>query len=150
MQPTDIDAEIDTRFCANITISSNEFECCLPCPATDWVYSEAWEEQSKIGNYVSIASLILNSWLLLTFIILPEEKSHRHYLSIGLTVSFLMIAIAFVIPLGTKPDFCYNDITPNNLHTDLSCAFTGAFVEVGAMGVVVWSMFTSSSRYLTF
>ena len=57
----------------------------------------------------------------------------------------MLIAIAFVIPLGTSPDFCYNDITPNDLHTDLSCGFTGAFVEAGAMGVVVWSKDSSRS-----
>lgn len=88
---------------------------------------------------------MLNGLLLLTFIVLPEDKSHRHYMSVGLTVSLIMIAMAFVIPLGTQPDFCYNDITPNNLHTDLSCGFTGALVEAGAMGVVVWSRSSDSS-----
>ena len=51
----------------------------------------------------------------------------------------ILIAIAFIIPLGTKPDFCHNAITPKNLHTDSSCAATGVFVEAGAMGAVVWS-----------
>lgn len=51
----------------------------------------------------------------------------------------ISIAVAFIVPLGTKPDFCYNDITPNDLHTDLSCAFTGVLIEAGAMGAVVWS-----------
>lgn len=114
----------------------------MPCPATDWAYSDDFNKQSLIANYVSLASLVLNILLLLSFIVLPEEKSHRHYMSIGLTVSLILMNIAFVIPLGTKPDYCYNDITPNDLHTDLSCGFTGALVEAGAMGVVVWSTWT--------
>lgn len=113
--------------------------CCLPCPSTDWVYSDGFDNQARIANYVSIISLVLNTFLLVTFIAIPGEKSHRHYLSIGLTVSLILIAIAFVIPLGTKPDFCHNAITPNNLHTDASCGTTGAFLELGAMGAVVWS-----------
>jgi hypothetical protein len=113
--------------------------CCLPCPRTDWVYSGDFQDRNHIANYVSIISLVLNTFLLVTFIVIPREKSHRHYLSIGLTASLILIAIAFAIPLGTKPDFCHNAITPNNLKTDASCGATGVFLELGAMGAVVWS-----------
>lgn len=132
--------DISGRFCANVTDGLSTLSCCLPCPSTDWVYSDSFSRQSRISNYASIVSLIFNIFLLLTFIVLPRDKSHRHYLSIGLTASLILIAIAFVIPLGTKPDFCHNDITPNNMRTDASCAATGVFLELGAMGAVVWSM----------
>jgi len=89
--------------------------------------------------------LILNSVLLLTYIVLPEEKSHRHYLSIGLTLSLILLSIAFIIPLGTKPDECFNEITPDNMHTDMSCAWTGALFSLGFMGAVVWSKYIVSS-----
>ena len=103
------------------------------------MYTNAFERNNRVANYVSIISLICNAFLLVTFFVLPQEKSHRHYLSIGLTISLILIAIAFVIPIGANPNFCYNDITPNDLHTDAACAVTGIFVEAGAMGTVVWS-----------
>ena len=140
-----VDMELTTntdvlrRFCVDLTKEGSTTSCCLPCPLTHWVYSDSFPQQTRIANYVSIMSLICNTFLLLTFLIIPQENSHRHYLSTGLTVSLNAIAVAFIIPLGTDPDFCYNAITPNNLHTDLSCAFTGVLVEAGAMGAVVWS-----------
>jgi hypothetical protein len=48
--------------------------------------------------------------------------------------------IAFIIPLGVKPDQCHNQITPNDMHSSLSCAFTGALLLFGGWMVVVWSM----------
>ena len=120
--------------------------CCLPCPLTDWVFADDFEKQIPAANYVAIVSLICTTLLLLTFAVLPEEKSHRHYLSVGVTVSLLLLSLAFIIPLGTKPDYCYNDITFDDMHTDVGCAWTGALLLAGAMGTVVWSKFLPSSR----
>ena len=130
-----------------MTQGLSDLTCCLPCPSTEWLYSDAFPRKARLANYISTASLILHSFLFLTFIVIPREKSHRHYLSIGLTVSFILIAIAFVIPLGTKPDFCHNVITPNDLHTNASCAATGVFLELGAMGAVVWSRMLPHPRF---
>ena len=135
-----IQAEMSGRLCANINQGLSTLSCCLPCPRTDWAYSDDFQNKTHIANYVSVISLILNTFLLVTFIIIPREKSHRHYLSIGLTASLMLIAIAFIIPLGTKPEFCHDAITPNNLNTDASCGTTGVLLELGAMGAVVWSM----------
>ena len=96
----------------------------------------------RLASYISIASLVFNVFLLVTFFVLPREKSHRHYLSVGLSASFVLVAIAFIIPLGTKPDLCYNDITPHNEKTQASCGATGVLVELGAMGAVVWSTYS--------
>lgn len=131
--------EISGRLCTNINQGLSTLSCCLPCPRTDWVYSDDFQDRTRIANYVSIISLVLNTFLLVTFIVLPREKSHRYYLSIGLTASLILIAIAFVIPLGTNTDFCHNAITPHNLKTDASCGATGVILELGAMGAVVWS-----------
>lgn len=53
--------------------------------------------------------------------------------------------LAFVIPLGVKPNQCFDEITPNNMHTSLTCAFSGAFIVGGALTVTVWSRHPSSS-----
>ncbi|KAK5133052.1 hypothetical protein LTR08_008257 [Meristemomyces frigidus] len=132
--------ELSGRFCANIT---EGMACCLPCPITDWVFANEFKKRAPIASYISVASFVVNILLLLTFLVLPEEKSHRHYLSIGVTVSLLMLSLAFIIPLGTKPELCHNDITPNNMYTDVGCAFTGALLLAGAMGAVVWILLRS-------
>ena len=113
--------------------------CCLPCPISDWVFADAFKQRVPLASKVSVVSFVLNLLLLLTFVALPEEKSHRHYLSVGVTVSLLLLSLAFIIPMGTKPDLCYNAITPNNMYTDVGCGFTGALLLSGAMGAVVWS-----------
>ena len=35
-------------------------------------------------NYISIASFALCCFVLLSYVVLPAEKSHRHYLNVGL------------------------------------------------------------------
>jgi hypothetical protein len=47
--------------------------------------------------------------------------------------------MAFVIPLGAKPPQCYNAITPNDMFSSLTCAFSGAFLIAGGLAVTVWS-----------
>lgn len=56
--------------------------------------------------------------------------------------------IAFIIPLGTKPDQCYNEITPNDMHSSLSCAFTGALLLFGGWVVVVFSFIRTVAFHL--
>lgn len=47
--------------------------------------------------------------------------------------------LSFIIPLGTKPNECHNAITPNDMHSDRSCAWSGALLEAGSMAGVAWS-----------
>ena len=46
--------------------------------------------------------------------------------------------MAFIVPLGSKPNECHDSITPNDIHSDLSCAFSGSFVTYGGFGAVMW------------
>lgn len=43
-----------------------------------------------------------------------------------------------IVPLGTKPDMCFDAITPNDMYTSQSCAWSGALLLAGAMGIVSW------------
>ncbi|KAK3635706.1 hypothetical protein LTR56_014582 [Elasticomyces elasticus] len=135
-----VGGDIGARFCA---APNPALLCCLPCPISDWVFSDTFKHQAPTANYVGILTFVLNILLLLTYIVLPEEKSHRHYLSVGLTVSLILLSIAFIIPISTKPDQCFNEITPDSMHSDLSCAWTGALFSVGFMGAVVWILLRS-------
>jgi hypothetical protein len=68
-------------------------------------------------NYLSILSVTLCSFLLLSFLVLPAAQSHRHYLSIGLLIPVLLISLSFAIPVSTNPDYCYDTITPSDMHS---------------------------------
>lgn len=76
--------------------------------------------------------------MLATYASLPKERSHGDYLAVGLLGSLICVAGAFIIPLGSDPSLCHDAITPNNLHSDTSCACTGLLLEVGAIGSVYW------------
>lgn len=134
---TDAFAEVSARFCADPVPG---LTCCLSCPLSYWVFDDNFDHQAASANWVGVVGFILNSLMLLTYILCPEEKSHRHYLSVGLTVSLLLLGLTFVVPLSTKPNQCYDEITPNNMRSDLSCAWSGALLLAGAMGAVTWSM----------
>lgn len=82
--------------------------------------------------------MILCSFLMLSFAVLPSEATHRHYLSVGLLFPVLFISFAFAIPVTSNPDMCYDAITPNDMHSSLSCAWTGSLVTIGGIGSVVW------------
>jgi hypothetical protein len=50
-----------------------------------------------------------------------------------------MKQLAFVIPLGSDPDQCYDGITPNDMYTSMTCAWSGAFLLAGALAGSMWS-----------
>lgn len=122
--------------------------CCLPCPATDFIYPSVFKSWYRAAEILNIVGLVLLSFLLVCYIILPPEKSRRHYLSNCLIVAAMMMALAFVIPYGTRPPQCYDEITPNDMYSDLSCAFTGAFLIAGGMSMAVWIFIRALSMHL--
>jgi hypothetical protein len=102
------------------------------------VYPSEWKLQLKVPNYLSILSVVLCLFLLVSFAVLPPEASHRHYLSVGLLFPVLFISLSFVIPAGSDPPLCFDDITPHDMRSSLSCAWTGTLVALGGLGSVVW------------
>ncbi|KAF1978368.1 hypothetical protein BU23DRAFT_563979 [Bimuria novae-zelandiae CBS 107.79] len=112
--------------------------CCFPCPIQDWLYPSQWQDQLRVPNYLSILSVALCLFLLLSFAVLSPETTHRHYLSVGLLFSVLSISLSFAIPVSTDPDLCVDAITPHDMHTSTSCTATGSLVTLGGVGSVVW------------
>ncbi|KAH7088569.1 hypothetical protein FB567DRAFT_569390 [Paraphoma chrysanthemicola] len=119
-------------------VESKEVSCCFPCPIQDWVYAPEWQNRLRIPNYLSIISALLCSFLLVSFLTLPAARSHRHYLSTCLLISVLLISLSFAIPVSTQPSYCYDAITPADMHTSMSCAWTGSLIALGGLGCVVW------------
>jgi hypothetical protein len=55
-----------------------------------------------------------------------------------LLIPVLFISLSFAIPVSTKPSYCYDAITPADMHDSMSCAWTGSLVTLGGLGCVVW------------
>lgn len=117
-------------------------------------------DKASAASWISVAILPLCIFLLVSYAVLPVKFTHRHYLGICFTLGICFMEVrcciegsqnvlltdmqlAFIIPLGTKPEQCYNEITPNDMHSSLSCAFTGALLLFGGWMVIVWSMLGS-------
>jgi hypothetical protein len=103
-----MDVVVDGRFCAPI---SKGAVCCLPCPMTDFLYPQGKDyyclhiESSALNildfntyyraaEALNVVGLILLVFLLVSFLILPAEKTRRHYLSYCLIVAAIFMAVS--------------------------------------------------------
>ncbi|KAF7566504.1 hypothetical protein PtrM4_148240 [Pyrenophora tritici-repentis] len=80
------------RYCGlgSFQIDGGTASCCFPCPIQDYIYAPNWRTRLRIPNYLSILSVTLCTFLLLSFLALPPSKTHRHYLSVGLLIPVLL------------------------------------------------------------
>ncbi|KAF2754245.1 hypothetical protein EJ05DRAFT_489477 [Pseudovirgaria hyperparasitica] len=138
---------VDGRFCASLD-DAGTIQCCLPCPATDYLYPETFSIAHKVAEALSVAGVVFCVFLLASFIVLPAEKTRRHYLSYGLVIGVLLLSLGFVIPLGHRPEQCFDEITPNDMYSSLTCAFSGAFVVSGGVAITVWIFIRALSMHL--
>lgn len=102
----------------------------------------------EIASWISVAVLPLCIFLLVSYAVLPVKWTHRHYLSICFTLGICCMEIAFIIPLGAKPNQCHNAITPNDMYSDLSCAFSGSLLLFGGWMVIMWSFIRTVAFHL--
>ncbi|KAI9838433.1 MAG: hypothetical protein M1837_002488 [Sclerophora amabilis] len=56
--------------------------------------------------------------------------------------------LGFIVPLGVKPSQCYNDITPNDMYSDMTCAVSGFFLIAGGWCGVMWVFLRALSLHL--
>ncbi|KAL5356684.1 hypothetical protein BJX96DRAFT_124825 [Aspergillus floccosus] len=139
---------IEGRYCQTVPLGNERLSCCLPCPLAEWTYDDQLISQTKAASWLGVAILPLCIFLLVSYAVLPVKYTHRHYLSICFTLGICFMEIAFIIPLGIKPEQCHNAITPNDMYTDVSCAFTGALLLFGGWIVVVWSFIRTVAFHL--
>ncbi|CAJ2501589.1 Uu.00g044420.m01.CDS01 [Anthostomella pinea] len=135
---------VDGRLCAPILGQS----CCLPCPMTDWTYPDSFTTSTAAASWVNVVGMIGCVFLLLSWAVLPVEKTHRHYLSICLTGAVVLMNLGFIIPLAAKPNQCFNEITPNGMDTSSVCAASGAFLLAGGWAGVMWVFLRALSLHL--
>jgi hypothetical protein len=76
--------------------------------------------------------------MLLSYIVLPTQKTRSHYLSVCLIIAVMMICLGFTIPLGANPEQCYDEITPNDMYSSMGCAWSGAMIVAGGLSAAMW------------
>ncbi|KAF2013196.1 hypothetical protein BU24DRAFT_231932 [Aaosphaeria arxii CBS 175.79] len=143
-----LDGFVAGRFCAPVPQIQKGLQCCLPCPVTDFLYPPEFKTWYRVAEALNVAGLILLVFLLISFLCLPPEKTRRHYLSYCLIVAAIMMALGFVIPFGARPEQCYDEITPNDMFSSLTCAFSGAFLIAGGLSMAVWIFIRALSMHL--
>ena len=79
------------RFCGPVT---PELSCCLPCPLERWVYSDSFTYKTHVAYWFNVPALICQVFLLVSFVVLPEDKSGKHYLSVGLCVALVLLEVS--------------------------------------------------------
>lgn len=58
------------------------------------------------------------------------------------------LQLAFLIPLADQPDQCANAITPNDMYSNVTCAFSGALLIFGGWAVVIWVFWRALALHL--
>ncbi|KAK4495629.1 hypothetical protein PRZ48_012897 [Zasmidium cellare] len=76
-----------------------------------------------------------------------SPKASRAVCPVRLRIGCIL-KLAFIVPLGSKPNLCHDEITPGDMHTSLSCAWSGALLVAGAMSCAVWIMLRSLWTHL--
>jgi hypothetical protein len=120
----------------------------LPCPATSWAYSDSFATYNSIAEWLNVVGLILLTFMLLSYVVLPTQKTRSHYLSVCLIIAVIMICLGFTIPLGANPEQCYDQITPNDMYSSMGCAWSGAFIVAGGLSGAMWIFIRALSMNL--
>lgn len=88
-------SDVDGRFCAPIPQIQPGLVCCLPCPATDFLYPQSFKHWYRAAEALNLVGLVLLLFLLVSFICLPAEKTRRHYLSYCLIIAAILMAVCY-------------------------------------------------------
>lgn len=78
------------RICSPIGANTT---CCLPCPSLDWFYPDNFYHQTRYAGFIATASLSLCLFMLITWLVLPPEKTKRHHLNMSLVASLLLMEV---------------------------------------------------------
>ena len=124
-------AVIAGRYCAPMPGDQDgSVNCCLPCPREDWVYRDSESScrvaptksrsgavadagadagffaMTRIANYINVVGIVCCFALLLSFAVLPFERTHRHYLSVCLILGIVVMHVSLPTtpPSARGPD----------------------------------------------
>ena len=69
----------------------------MPCPIEDLIYPDSFLHKIRIAYWFNVPAFLCQVFLLVTFAVLQKEKSQRHYLSIGLCFSMIMLEVRLLV-----------------------------------------------------
>ncbi|PHH67982.1 hypothetical protein CDD82_944 [Ophiocordyceps australis] len=136
---------VEGRICQRV---SDELTCCLPCPMAEWVYPDSFDNITTATEWLAALSVACCALLLASWAFLPVEKTSRHYLSVSFTFGVLLMNLGFIIPLAAQPAQCFDQITPNDMHSSKVCGASGTLLLLGGWCGVMWSFLRSFSLHL--
>lgn len=90
--------DVDGRFCADIDGLGS---CCLPCPASDYIYPSDFTTYYRAAEALNLAGLVCMAFLMISFLVLPPEQTRRHYLSYCLVIAASFIAVCQLLSFKT-------------------------------------------------
>ncbi|OJD40299.1 uncharacterized protein BKCO1_1000492 [Diplodia corticola] len=122
--------------------------CCIPCPIFDYVYDDDFKNLTDGAAWLHVVGFILCGFLLISMAVLPVTATRRTFLNIILLVGIMLLELGFIIPLARQPEQCHNEITPNDMNTSTTCAFSGAFAAFGGMTLVTWILIRAFFMHL--
>lgn len=61
---------------------------------THWVYPDSFTTVTTVANWVATVSVICCAFLVLSWAVLPVDKTNRHYLSVCLTVAVFIMGVS--------------------------------------------------------
>lgn len=97
---------------------------------------------------MNVAGFVLCGFLLLSYLVLPAAATRRSFLNIALLAGIMIMELGFIVPLGQKPEQCFDPVTPNDMSSSNSCAATGGLVVFGGMLTVCWIVVRSVFMHL--
>lgn len=142
------DGYVDGRFCAGVDAIDPSLRCCLPCPSTEWIYSDTFTTSYRVAEGINLIGFAACLFLMVSWAILPPKQTRRHYLSVGLVIGAMSLALGFIIPFAAQPEQCFDEITPNDMYSSLECAWSGAFIIAGGLSIAVWIFIRALSMHL--
>ncbi|KAI4233762.1 MAG: hypothetical protein L6R40_006994 [Gallowayella cf. fulva] len=77
-----------------------------------------------------------------------SRRTSRHYLTVCFIIAVCILQLGFIVPLGAQPERCHDAITPNDMFSDLTCAFSGACLLAGGFAAILWGFLRSLSLHL--
>ncbi|CAI4213740.1 unnamed protein product [Parascedosporium putredinis] len=124
---------VEGRLCQPL---SADLTCCLPCPVTDWVYPESFNTMSTVANWLSVVAAVCNVFLLLSYAVLPVDKTHRHYLT-----------RLYNTARGETRTMLQRNY-PHDMETSTVCAASATALLFGGFAAVMWVFLRSVSLHL--
>jgi hypothetical protein len=69
---------------------------------TDWAYPDSFKTVGLAAEWIAVVSTVCCAFLLLSWAVLPVDKTFRHYLSISLTTAVLFMNVSSSFPVHAK------------------------------------------------